>query len=120
MLVHELGHHTSGAAGAGSPAAVAVTPVETPLLDGLVGRAIKHAARRYAVCVGAGPDLARALQVLAAPFDSRRGVPDRLADRHPNVAGRLAQLDGQATALPGRGGLASSPGPAPLRLRARL
>ena len=71
----------------------------TPLLDGLVSRASEHAADRHAVSVGAGPDLARALQLLAGPPGARRGVTARLLDRHPSVAGRLARQNGPSAAL---------------------
>ena len=80
--------------------AVAFALQVTPLLDGLVSRASENAADRYAVSVGAGPDLARALQLLAGLPGARRGVAARLLDRHPSVAGRLARLDGPSAALP--------------------
>lgn len=72
----------------------------TPVLDGLVSRASEHAADRYAVSVGAGPDLAGALQLLAGLPGARRGVAARLLDRHPSVAERLARLDGSCAELP--------------------
>lgn len=72
--------------------AVAFALAVTPLLDGLVSRGSEHAADRYAVSVGAGPDLARALQVMTAPSASRRGVAVRLLDRHPGLDDRLNQL----------------------------
>ena len=81
--------------------AVAFALVVTPLLDGLVSRASEHAADRYAAAVGAGPELARALQLIAEPSGRRRVVATRLLDRHPSVAGRLTRLDGHAGALPG-------------------
>ena len=81
--------------------AVAFALLVTPLLDGLISRASEHAADRYAVSVGAGPDLARALQLLAGTPTARRGVAVRLLDRHPSVAGRLAPLDGPSAAHPG-------------------
>ncbi len=71
--------------------AVAFALVVAPLLDGLVSRAGEHAADRHAVSVGAGPDLARALQVMAVPAVGRRGVAARLLDRHPSRAGRLGK-----------------------------
>ena len=80
--------------------AVAFALLVTPLLDGLVSRASEHAADRYAVSVGAGPDLAGALQLLAGLTGARRGVAARLLDRHPSVAERLARLDGSCGALP--------------------
>lgn len=81
--------------------AVAFALAITPLLDGLVSRASEHAADRYAASVGAGPALARTLQVLATPSGSRRGIAERLLDRHPSVARRLARLDGHGAALSG-------------------
>jgi len=80
--------------------AVAFALLVTPLLDGLVSRASEHAADRYAVSVGAGPDLARALQLLAGLPGAQPGVAARLLDRHPSVAERLARLDGWCAAAP--------------------
>ena len=81
--------------------AVAFALLVTPLLDGVVSRASEHAADRYVVSVGAGPDLARALQLLAGWPGAQRGVAARLLDRHPSVGGRLARLDGPCATLPG-------------------
>ena len=81
--------------------AVAFALVLSPLLDALVSRASEHAADRYAAAVGAGPELARALQLMSEPSGRRRGVATRLLDRHPSVADRLVRLDGHAGALPG-------------------
>ena len=67
--------------------AVAFGLLVTPLLDGLVSRASEHGADQYAVSVGAGPNLARALQLLAGLPGARRGVAARLLDHHPSVAG---------------------------------
>ncbi len=78
--------------------AVAFALVVTPLLDGLVSRASEQAADRHAVAVGAGPDLARALQVMAGPFVSTGGVTARLLDRHPTVDSRLSRLRRPAAA----------------------
>ncbi len=78
--------------------AVAFALVGTPLLDGLVSRASEHAADRHAVAVGAGPDLARALQAMARPFVSHGGVSARILDRHPSVGSRLGRLRGPASA----------------------
>ena len=81
--------------------AVAFALLVTPVLDGLVSRASEHVADRYTVSVGAGPDLAGALQLLAGLPGARRGVAARLLDRHPSVPGRLARLDGPCAAMPG-------------------
>mgnify|MGYP000249867784 CR=1 FL=1 len=81
--------------------AVAFALLVTPLLDGLVSRASEHAADRYAAAVGAGSELARALQVITEPSGRRHGVATRLLDRHPSVADRLARLDGHAAAPSG-------------------
>ena len=81
--------------------AVAFALIVSPLLDALVSRASEHAADRYDAAVGAGPELARALQLLAEPSGRRRGVTTRLLDRHPSIASRLVRLDGHAGALPG-------------------
>ena len=75
--------------------------IVSPLLDALISRASEHAADRYAAAVGAGPELARALQLIAEPSGRRRVVATRLLDRHPSVADRLVRLDGQAAALSG-------------------
>lgn len=79
--------------------AVAFALVVTPLLDALVGRASEYAADRHAVSVGAGPDLARALQVMAGPRVSRAGMTARLLDDHPSVDRRLSRLPRPAPAL---------------------
>ena len=80
--------------------AVAFALLVTPVLDGLVSRASEHAADRFAVSVGAGLDLAGALQLLAGLTGARRGIAARLLDRHPSVAERLVRLDGSCGALP--------------------
>ncbi len=65
----------------------------TPLLDGAVSRGSEHAADRYAVSVGAGPDLARALVVISGSAAGRRGLARRALDRHPSLPSRLGRLD---------------------------
>lgn len=72
--------------------AVTFALVATPLLDALVNRASEYAADRHAVSVGAGPDLARALQFMAGPRVSRAGMTARLLDHHPSVDRRLSRL----------------------------
>lgn len=76
---------------AGILSAVAASLVLTPVLDAVISRASEHAADRYAASVGAGPDLARALTVLGGT-GSRRTFGERLVDRHPAVADRVARL----------------------------
>lgn len=80
--------------------AVAFALVVTPLMDGLVSRASERAADRYAISVGAGPELARALRVLLASYSGRRGIATRLLDRHPDVESRLSRICGPGAAGP--------------------
>ena len=93
--------------------AVAFALVITPLLDALISRASEHAADRYDAAAGAGPELARALQLITEPSGRRSGVASRLLDRHPSITSRLTRLDGPAAALPG-----SPSGPAAVIVRA--
>ena len=75
-------------------AGIAAALVATPLLDSAVSRASEHAADRYAVSMGAGPDLARALALIddTGGHQQPRGWGRRLLDRHPNLDDRLARL----------------------------
>lgn len=77
---------------------VAVCAVLCPLADAAVSRRSEYAADRYAADVGAGPQLAGALQVLAARQRRHAGLAARLLSRHPKVGRRIEALGG----APGR------------------
>ena len=72
--------------------AITFALVVTPLLDAAVSRAGEYAADRYAMSVGAGPELARALVVLSGAAATRRGLTSRALDRHPSLPSRLDRL----------------------------
>lgn len=72
-------------------ATLGVSLFVTPLMDGAVSRASEYAADRYAAGVGVGPQLARALTLLGGP-GPRLGVRQRLLDRHPPPAARIARI----------------------------
>ena len=83
-------HWTSAALLMGIAAAL----VATPVLDSVVSRASEHAADRYAVSMGAGPDLALALAVINRTYvhQQRRGWGRQLLDRHPCLDDRVVRL----------------------------
>ena len=72
--------------------AIAFALVVTPLLDAAVSRAGEYAADRYAVSVGVGPELARALVVISGSAATQRGLTSRGLDRHPSLPSRLDRL----------------------------
>ena len=72
--------------------AIAFAVGVTPLLDAAASRASEHAADRYAVSVGVGPELARVLVVLSGAATTRRGLTSRALDRHPSLPSRLDRL----------------------------
>lgn len=73
--------------------ALGVSLLLTPPLDAALSRASEYAADRYAASVGAGPELARALTVLAGNIQAGRPrVRARLLDGHPPLALRLTRI----------------------------
>jgi Zn-dependent protease with chaperone function len=78
---------------AGLLAAVAFAAVAAPLADAAVSRRSELAADRYAVNVGVGHELARALAAME-PGGTRRGWVRRLLDRHPPTSRRVDVLCG--------------------------
>lgn len=74
-------------------AGLATALLGTPVLDAAISRAAERAADRYAAEVGAGPDLAQALQAISGSPRSRRGRG--LMDSHPSLASRVDALTTQ-------------------------
>jgi Zn-dependent protease with chaperone function len=72
-------------------AGAAIATIATPLLSAMLSRATERAADRYALAVGAGPDLAQAL-LRMSHVDSQKGWIGRLLHSHPGVASRVTTL----------------------------
>ena len=77
-------------------ASIAAALLATPMLNSAISRASEHAADRYASSIGAGPDLARALEMIGAAGSRQRGGWRRTLDRHPSLDDRLRRLTAEA------------------------